>query len=99
MTVAELGRRMSSAEFDDWLVYARLEPFGPLADGATAAYLANIHSDPKKRNGPVTAADALHTFAFDPPEAPGPVDLAAKFKAVMGQLTGGRKRTVKRKAR
>ncbi len=28
MTVAELGRRMTSSEFAEWIAYSRVEPFG-----------------------------------------------------------------------
>lgn len=76
MTVAELGRRMSSTEFTDWLAYADVEPFGPLADGAAAAWLANVNRDPKKRPEALSTADALGAFAFDRP-GPQPQDEAA----------------------
>jgi len=32
MTVAELGRRMSSAEFSEWMAYAHVEPVGPASN-------------------------------------------------------------------
>lgn len=61
MTVAELGARMSSAEFAEWMAYAALEPFGPQRDdvraGTVAATLANIHRDRKARPSPFTSED------------------------------------------
>lgn len=46
MTVAELGVRMSSAEFTGWMAYAEMEPFGPLREdlrtGRLAALVAQI---------------------------------------------------------
>ena len=101
MTVAELGVRMSSAEFSDWLEYARLEPFGPLADGATAAVVANaLASFSKKRGDDITASEALRLFAFDPPtpEERRQAQVNAGLAALLG-LGAGRPRTVQRKPR
>ncbi|MFO0773712.1 MAG: hypothetical protein U0172_03490 [Nitrospiraceae bacterium] len=43
---------MTSQEFVEWMSYAQLEPFGPLADsrraGIVAAILANANRNPKK---------------------------------------------------
>lgn len=102
MTVAELGRRMSSAEFAEWLAYSELEPFGPLADAAAAAWFANVNRDPKKRPEAYAAAEVLQAFAFDPPT---PEQLrAAQINSTLARLlslgAGPRKpRTVTRKPR
>lgn len=42
MTVAELGRRMSSDEFAGWIAYAAIEPFGPRREDLRAALVASI---------------------------------------------------------
>lgn len=52
MTVAELGRRMSSREFADWQTYSVIEPFGERRADQRAwlgvAALANANRDPKR---------------------------------------------------
>lgn len=69
MTVGELGRRMSSAEFGEWMAYYQLEPFGPLRDdrraGEVAAMVANVNRDRKHRREPFTWLDffPLHDAA------------------------------------
>jgi hypothetical protein len=42
MTVAELGRRMSSAEVTEWQAFYRLEPFGRTADDMSRAVPGQI---------------------------------------------------------
>ena len=43
MTVSELGARMSSSEFAEWMAYDRLEPFGELrADYRNGLLLATV---------------------------------------------------------
>ena len=53
MTVREMLARMDSAEFAEWMAYARLEPFGPLQDdmraGVTASTFANANRGKKSR--------------------------------------------------
>jgi hypothetical protein len=82
MTVAELGRRMSSAEFSEWQRYAALEPFGPLRDderaGVVASVLANVYR-PRGRD-PFGPADFFIELA--PPKAePTVEELRAKLLA------------------
>lgn len=53
MTVGELGQRMSSAEFAEWIAYSSLEPFGPRREDLRAALVAstvfNVNRGPKGR--------------------------------------------------
>jgi|TARA_Y100000034_G_scaffold28640_2_gene34441 hypothetical protein len=53
MTVAELGRRMSSRELAEWRAFDALEPLGePRADyraGVIAATIANVHRGKRTR--------------------------------------------------
>ena len=39
MTVAELGRRVSSSELMEWAAFYRLEPFGPARDNMHAGLI------------------------------------------------------------
>lgn len=52
MTVKELLARLDSAELAEWMAYARLEPFGPLAEeqrsGIIVSTLANVHRPAKR---------------------------------------------------
>lgn len=78
MTVTELGARMSSAEFSEWMTYAALEPFGPLRDdlraGEIAATIANVNRVSATRPQPWEPAD------FFPVLAGPPVDPMDKLK-------------------
>jgi len=87
MTVAELGRRMSSAEFTEWMVYAQLEPFGPRrADeraGMIAAMVTNVARDVKSHPAAFTPDD----FFPDPDRRPVTVDdRVARLKAWAMQM-------------
>jgi hypothetical protein len=42
MTVAELLERMSSAEFNEWMAYSMLEPFGPLREDSRSTVAALV---------------------------------------------------------
>lgn len=85
MTVAELGSRMSSAEFTGWLAYAEMEPFGPRREderaGVIAALIANIARGMSRSadSEPYTAASFFPELA-EPAPAPEPVDLLAKIR-------------------
>lgn len=88
MTVAELGVRMSSAEFTDWIAYAAREPFGPLQDderaGQIAALVGNVAlgmgKSQRERYKPADFFPALK--AAEPP----PMPLGQKLRAVFGQF-------------
>lgn len=60
----QLQAEMTSAEFNEWMAYYELEPFGELiADmrfGESAALLANINRDREKRSDPYRAEDFVH---------------------------------------
>lgn len=85
MTVAELGQRMSSREFTEWMVYYGVEPFGEeLADARNAVNTAAIV------NAVIAAAQGKQRFKPDafrvmpqdkeaPPDSPEA--LYQKFKA------------------
>lgn len=95
MTVAELGERMSSQEFRDWMVFDSIEPFGDtradLRQALTTSMMYNIalaQSNSKKRS---TYKDFMpfdrsrkaspSTQANEPRS---PEVLAAKFAAFTG---------------
>lgn len=66
MTLGELGRRMSSAEFTGWMAYAELEPFGPLREdaragviAATAVNIATAGAKERRHFGPGDFFDSL----------------------------------------
>lgn len=69
MTVAELGRRMSAAEFAEWQAYSQIEPFGARRADQRAwlgvMALANVHRGEKAK--PIDLLDVL-------PEWRAPVD-------------------------
>lgn len=81
MTVAELGSRMSSAEFMAWVAYAELEPFGPLREdlraGHIAALIANIARSMGKRPSTAKPSDWFPELAEPEP----PVDVVSKLRA------------------
>jgi len=87
MPVAELMERMSAREFDDWRLYAVLEPFGEeradLRMGILASVIANANSDPKKRTKPFDPKDFMPDFAAEPEKPMTPKQLAtiALFEA------------------
>lgn len=81
MTVAELGQRMSSAEFTEWMVYAQLEPFGPRREderaGMVAAMVTNVARDTKAHPQAFTPDD----FFPDPDRRPvTPADRVARLR-------------------
>jgi hypothetical protein len=87
MTVAEMGRRMSSAEFTEWMVYAQLEPFGPRREderaGMVAAMVTNVARDVKSHPRAFTPDD----FFPDPERRPVAVeDRVARLKAWATQM-------------
>jgi len=93
MTVAELGRRMSSAEFTEWMVYARLEPFGPRREderaGMVAAMVTNVARDAKSHPQAFTPDD----FFPDPERRPVAVeDRVARLKAWAMQMNARNER-------
>lgn len=53
MTVAELGERMSSAEFAEWQAYYELEPWGEeradLRQAMTTSAITNLHMAQTKK--------------------------------------------------
>lgn len=89
MTVAELGRRVSSAEFTDWLAYAEVEPFGPVREderaGVVASVIANVYRDRKRKPEPFVPGD------FFASAAPDPVDLGTKILTALGSAAGRRR--------
>lgn len=89
MTLAELGSRMSSAEFGLWLAFEKLEPFGPrqeeLRAGQIAATIANGNRGRGSRE-PFTAADFFPSLR----EPERPVDLGAKLRAVFSHFPRGK---------
>ena len=64
MTVAELLRRISSAELSEWAAYYALEPFGEeradLRSGIVAATVANASRSEKQQ--PYSPADFMPQF-------------------------------------
>ena len=85
MSVRRAQREVDSAEFSEWMAYARLEPFGQDRQDANAAAiqatLANVHRDPKSRPQPFTPDEFLLRFGDDeePQEQPADV-LATKLR-------------------
>lgn len=92
MTVAELGRRMSSREFTRWQRYAAVEPFGSPRDdlraGEIAALIANVNRDSRRRPQPFTPGDFFPQIA---PLKP-PVDAKASWLAWADRHNAAQKR-------
>lgn len=63
MSVRQAQREIDAAEFNEWLAYWRLEPFGETAadlrHGILTAVLANVNRDPKTRPQPFEPADFI----------------------------------------
>lgn len=101
MTVAELGRRMSSAEFGDWIAYAEVEPFGPLHEderaGVIAAVLANIYR--KSGHKPFGPMDFFQRARPVADRLPTPAELGAKIRAALAAAAPRRVRKVARPAK
>ena len=85
---------MSSREFTEWLAYARLEPFGSVADDQRMAQLlaliANVNRDPSRRRRPYTPDDFLPQRG--PRSEPDPDVLRPRIDAAMAAFGGLRKR-------
>lgn len=75
---------MSAAEFNEWMVYARIEPFGEeVADhraGTIASMIANVNRGPK--------TESYDTLAFIPWRQSPPPDLNEKVKRVFRSVKG-----------
>jgi len=78
MTVAELGRRMSSREMSEWQVYEAIEPFGERRADYRAASLCHIIA---VANGAKNVE--LKDFLLSNGEEPGEPD-ALGFAFAMG---------------
>lgn len=85
MTVSELHARMSGAEFDEWRLYAQLEPFGEWRADYRAALVAstvfnmNRGSDVQAR----APGDFMPRFDAPPPPPPDPDAIRKKLMAWM----------------
>lgn len=71
MTVAELGRRMSSAEFAEWVGYYEIEPFGDLRADYRAGIVASLIFNSNR----VETAEPIGPDYFFRPPAPASPDL------------------------
>lgn len=89
--MAEWQAVMSSAEFAEWVAYAKVNPFGldraDLRAGIVASVIAEVYRDSKKRAEPYTPGDFMPVFdggqeVESPP--PDPAALFAKLKAGFG---------------
>lgn len=85
MTVAELGRRMSSAELTEWMAYAALEPFGPrredLRAGLVTATLYNVNQGKRGR-----FFHGEEFLGLTEPVETGPQDITEKARAFFNAL-------------
>lgn len=82
MPVAELLERMPATEFDDWLRYEQIEPFGEIrADfriAQLASLIANVNRDPQKQ-----------------PKAFGPMDFMPDFTKAAKKPTSVKRQAAK----
>lgn len=93
-TVAQLQTEMSSHEFNEWLAYYKIEPFGSKADdirhGIAVATLANIHRRPEL---PAAVPDDFIPWAPRPEkQEPAPLlldDPNAQTEAMINGMFGG----------
>lgn len=93
--MAVLQRRMSSAEFSEWMAYAQIEPFGEeradLRMAILATIIANANRDPKLRPEPFEVSDFMPNF--EKPEMMSKEDALMAIDAAMTllvQTTGGK---------
>lgn len=91
MTVGELGVRMSSHEFSEWMAYYAIDPFGEdradLRQALTTAAVANSVEAQRKHPKWTKPEDFMPFKETPEPEAePGaPEDLKAKLLAFAGK--------------
>ncbi len=93
MTVAELGERMSSAEFGEWMAYYQIEPFGEeRADIRQALTTSAVHNSiqAQTKHPKWTKPEDFLMFRDRTPQPkievePDASDLLAKFKAFTGK--------------
>lgn len=105
-TVAELGRRMSAAEFGRWLAFFEAEDAGPKAERRQwAAMMAALHNGPltKKTKKFWTTGEFLPQAQVGPPVGPKPATgadarahIAAQKAAKQAAEQAAAKRTPKR---
>ena len=89
MTVAELGERMSSAEFTEWMAYDRIDPFGEeradLRQAMTSSGVHNLLQAQTKKPKYLEPKDFM-LFSDKPKEKPKaantPEAMMAKFNAL-----------------
>jgi hypothetical protein len=98
MTVAELGRRMTSREFSAWQAFAAVEPFGSGRDdlraGTIASLIGNVYRNPQSRPEPFAPGDFFPEIA---PPKPKP-DIRTSWEAWAERHNAARSRkTIKRK--
>lgn len=85
--------RIPSRLLTEWMVYARLEPFGEeradLRAGIIAATLANVNRDPKVKREPWRADEFMPSFEPEPePEPPDWERLLARVEALNAAFGG-----------
>lgn len=94
MTVAELGVRMSSREFVEWMAYYRIDPFGEdRADLRQAMTTAAVHNtiEAQRKNPKWKKATDFLPFAESPEkddEPATPEELKGKLLAFAGKRSG-----------
>ncbi|MDR5801204.1 hypothetical protein [Caballeronia sp. LZ001] len=97
MSVARCQTEVDSAEFNEWLAYYQIEPFGTQMDdmraGVIAAATYNVNRDSKKRPTPFGPSDVIPWIdGLSPRAEEGPVLLAdpvAQSNLIRATLFGG----------
>ncbi len=93
----EMLRSISALQFNEWIAYAELEPFGEeradLRMAILASLIANTNRDPKKKSTPYEVNDFMPQFEKKEPISKE--DAIATIDAMMTALvyaTGGNKK-------
>ena len=82
--VGELKRRVSSAEFAEYMVMASIEPLPSkrfeLAIARLESLIANVNRDPKRRGDPYTAAEFAPDWWAERKPAKSPEEIFMQFR-------------------
>ena len=98
MTVSELDSRMSSREFTEWMVYAQIEPFGPVRQDYHASLISTVIAN--SNGNKMKPEDFIKPFKYETKQKPPPPTekfsekqekMMSLFKAMSGAKNGKEK--------
>lgn len=84
---------LSTRQFDEWLAFYQIEPWGEergdVRAGIIASTIANVNRDPKQRRQPYSPKDFMPVYDRPPQEAQS-TEQMLRIAEMMNEAFGGR---------